>query len=80
MAEFEIRANPDEQRREQVALLLPEKAAILRLVPSIWDRGEELEKLGFKARGCGAYRRRGGRARRRVPELRRSTVPVRRTQ
>jgi hypothetical protein len=48
MAEIEIQANPDATRRQQVALLLPAKDAILRLTPAIWARGEELEEMGFK--------------------------------
>lgn len=49
MAEMEIRAMPDEQRRARVALLLPEKSAIVRLTAGIWKRARELVRIGFKA-------------------------------
>jgi predicted nucleic acid-binding protein len=49
MAEIEIRAMPDERRRARVALLLPEKSAIVRLTTGVWERAGELVRLGFKA-------------------------------
>ena len=49
MAEIEIRAMPDEQRRRRVALLLPKKSAIVTLVPAVWKRTKELVEMGFKA-------------------------------
>jgi len=49
MAEIEILAIPDSDRRTRVALLLPEKSAIVRLVPGIWERSAELGTMGFKA-------------------------------
>jgi predicted nucleic acid-binding protein len=49
MAQIEIAANPDAQRRERVHLLLPEADQIVMLPPALYKRGAELESLGFKA-------------------------------
>ena len=49
MAEIAIRAMSDDGRRARVALLLPEKSAIVRLAPAIWQRARALVRLGFKA-------------------------------
>jgi predicted nucleic acid-binding protein len=49
MAEIEVAANPDPQRRARVRLLLPEAEQIVMLTPALFARGAELELLGFKA-------------------------------
>lgn len=48
MATIEIAANPDPQRRVRVQLLLPDPAHLVMLTPAIFERGAELERLGFK--------------------------------
>jgi predicted nucleic acid-binding protein len=48
MADIEIQANPDGERRAQVALLLPDKNAKVKLTTGIWTRADELQRLGFK--------------------------------
>ncbi len=48
MAAIETDAMPDEDRRAQVRLLLPEGKSILKLTPAVWARAAELEALGFK--------------------------------
>src|SRR5262245_42819031 len=48
MADIEIHANPDEDRRAEVALMLPEKSAKVKLTAAVWSRAEELQQLGFK--------------------------------
>jgi predicted nucleic acid-binding protein len=49
MAEIEIRAMSDERRRARVALLLPDRSAIVTLTVAIWERARELVRMGFKA-------------------------------
>jgi predicted nucleic acid-binding protein len=48
MAEIEIDAMPDTERRARVRLLLPRNAATLKLTPAVLARAADLEKLGFK--------------------------------
>jgi predicted nucleic acid-binding protein len=48
IARIEIDANPDEVQRKRVALLLPDGPDILKLAETHYDRGRELEALGFK--------------------------------
>jgi predicted nucleic acid-binding protein len=49
IAQIEIAAIPDPERRERVLLLLPEVSKIVMLTPALFVRGKELELLGFKA-------------------------------
>jgi hypothetical protein len=49
IAQIEIAAIPDPERRERVNLLLPEVSRIVMLGPAHFVRGKELESLGFKA-------------------------------
>lgn len=49
MAEIEIDAMPDGDRRARVRLLLPPKEATLKLTSAVLARAADLEKLGFKA-------------------------------
>jgi hypothetical protein len=48
MAEIEIGANPDQERRRRVKALLPERKDRIKLGPNIFVRAAELEDLGFK--------------------------------
>jgi len=48
MASIEIEAIPDAERRARVRLLLPEEKSMLKLTPSVWDRGRKLAAIGFK--------------------------------
>jgi predicted nucleic acid-binding protein len=49
IAQIEIDANPDPQRRARAQLLLPEAGNIVMLKPAIFTRAAALELLGFKA-------------------------------
>jgi predicted nucleic acid-binding protein len=49
MADIEIDAMPDTDRRARVRLLLPGNTATLKLTPAVLARGADLEKLGFKS-------------------------------
>ena len=48
MAQIEIAANPDPQKRERVRLLLPASDKIGMLTPATFARAAALEKFGFK--------------------------------
>jgi predicted nucleic acid-binding protein len=48
MAEIEIAANVDRERRRRVTSLLPARADRIRLTPAVFRRAAELEKIGFK--------------------------------
>jgi len=48
MAEIEINAMPDGDRRRKVKQLLPPSDDIIKLTPGIYRRASSLEKLGFK--------------------------------
>ncbi len=49
IAQIEIAANPDANRRARVQLLLPAPDNLVMLTPALFARGKELEALGFKA-------------------------------
>jgi predicted nucleic acid-binding protein len=49
IAQVEIAAMPDADRRARVQLLLPGEKGILKLTPEVVDRARKLEALGFKA-------------------------------
>jgi predicted nucleic acid-binding protein len=49
IAQIEIQANPDPDRRARVQLLLPEPSDIVMPTDVIFTRAAELELLGFKA-------------------------------
>lgn len=49
VAEIEIAAIEDAERRQRVSALLPEGRARIRLTPTIWHRAAQLERLGFHA-------------------------------
>lgn len=49
IAQIEIDAIPDPNRRPRVHLLLPEADQIVMLTPALFARGSALELLGFKA-------------------------------
>ena len=49
IAEIEIAAMPDAERRRRVRALLPPQADIIMLTPEIFARAADLEGMGFKA-------------------------------
>ncbi|MCG8584014.1 MAG: PIN domain-containing protein [Pirellulales bacterium] len=49
MARIEIRAIPDDERRNRVQLLMPGDDAIIGLNQQIFDRAAKLQELGFHA-------------------------------
>lgn len=48
MATIEINALVDDRLRSQVAMLMPETAAVMPLSPAMIGRADQLEQLGFK--------------------------------
>ncbi len=48
MATIEIEAIPDAERAHPRRLLLPGEKSILKLTQPIWERGAEVEGLGFR--------------------------------
>jgi predicted nucleic acid-binding protein len=48
IAEIEVAAMQDPERRRRVAALLPARAGRIRLTPALFVRAAELERLGFK--------------------------------
>jgi predicted nucleic acid-binding protein len=48
IAEIEIAANPDRERRGRVAALLPLRRDRIRLSPGMFTRAARLQKLGFR--------------------------------
>jgi predicted nucleic acid-binding protein len=49
MAQIEVDAIPDVDRRARVQLLLPDPKVMLKLTEELYERADELQKLGFKA-------------------------------
>jgi predicted nucleic acid-binding protein len=49
MATIEISAMRDDERRDQVLVLLPTEQDIVKLTAEVLERSAELERLGFKA-------------------------------
>ena len=49
MAQIEIAATPNEERRHRVMVLLPPLDDIIELTPQHFERAKALEELGFKA-------------------------------